>query len=76
MNDQAQTLRSLRSPLAKVQAPTLNIEGTKQYGWQTQGILVVKHDDPRLNSAERDILTMIGARLYGRRHAPKEVHHG
>ena len=47
-------------------------ETIKRQGWRDQGILVVNTHDPRLERLERQLLTRIAERLYGR----QEVSHG
>ena len=64
-----------RSSLSRMQAPTLNVEGTKVFGWNQHGILVVSVDDDRLSWPERELVRNIGEKLYGRGKY-REVCHG
>ncbi len=63
-----------RSPLARMQSPTINAEGTKVFGWNRHGILVVSEDDDRLTWVEKELVRNLGEKLYGR--GRREVNHG
>nr|CRH06159.1 conserved protein of unknown function [Candidatus Magnetococcus massalia] len=64
-----------RSCLARMQAPTINAEATKIFGWNHHGILVVAEDDDRLTWPERELIRQVGEKLYGRGHR-REVSYG
>ena len=64
-----------RSALARMQGPTINAEGTKAFGWNRHGILVVSADDDRLTWVERELVHQLGEKLYGRGRR-REVGHG
>ncbi len=53
------------SPLGRLQAPPMDVEAAKRQGWREQHILVVSHDDERLDFLERQLIRSIGERLYG-----------
>ena len=62
-----------RSPLGRlVPEPRRDPEEIKRDGWLDQHILVISHEDARLDWSERDLLRRIGNRLYGN----KERRHG
>ena len=61
-----------RSPLARLQPQTTDVETIKREGWREQGILVISTEDQRLDWMERQLLKQIAERLYGRR----ETSHG
>ena len=63
-----------RSSLGRVQGSTINAEGTKVFGWNRHGILVVAENDTRLTSVEQELVRQLGAKLYGRRQ--RERRHG
>ena len=63
-----------RSSLGRVQGSTINAEGTKAFGWNSQGILVVSASDTRLTLEERELVRQLGGKLYGRRQ--REKHYG
>ena len=48
----------------------------KREGWREQGLLAVSMDDDRLTWPERELVRQLGAKLYGKLPAPKEVRHG
>ena len=56
---------SLQCPLGKCQTPPIDTEAIKRDGWRNQGILVVAHDDTRLDWVQRETVRQIGNRLYG-----------
>ena len=56
---------SYRSPLARLQPQTTDLEEIKQNGWREQHILVVADTDARLDFVEREFIRRIGNRLYG-----------
>ena len=64
-----------QSPLARMQGPTINAEGTKVFGWNRYGILVVSADDDRLSWVEKELVQNLGDKLYGRGRR-QEMHHG
>ena len=64
-----------QSPLGRMQAPTLNAEGTKIFGWKRHGILVVAVDDTRLSWVEKELIQNLGDKLYGQ-DKRQEVSHG
>lgn len=64
-----------RSPLTRMQAPTIDAEGTKVFGWNCHGILVVSENDDRLSWVERELVRNLGEKLYGRGHR-QEVRYG
>ncbi len=53
------------SPLGRLQATPMDVEATKRQGWREQHILVISHDDERLDFLERQFIRRIGERLYG-----------
>lgn len=64
-----------KSPLARIQGPSINTDAAKTRGWMNHGILVVDEGDRRLTSVEKDLVRQLGEKLYGcRRH--REVCHG
>ncbi len=56
------------SPLGRMQPNPVDVEATKRQGWREQHILVVSHDDERLDFMERQLIRSIGERLYGQGH--------
>lgn len=56
------------SPLGRMQATPMDVEATKRQGWREQHILVISHDDERLDFLERQLIRSIGERLYGQGH--------
>ena len=58
---------SYRCPLHPWLGQGFDAETIKRQGWRDQGILVVSAHDPRLDRLERQLLTRIAERLYGRR---------
>ena len=56
------------SPLGRMQATPMDVEATKRQGWREQHILVISHDDERLDFLERQLIRRIGERLYGQSH--------
>jgi hypothetical protein len=65
------------SPLGRMQATPMDVEATKRQGWREQHILVISHDDERLDFMERQLIRSIGERLYGQGHGqPKGGGHG
>jgi hypothetical protein len=63
------------SSLARVQGPTINADATKAHGWKNHGILVVPENDPRLSWVVRELVRLLGEKLYGRR-PRRGVSHG
>jgi hypothetical protein len=61
-----------RCPLGRPFPERPDPEDIKREGWRDQGILVISPEDQRLNWMERQLLTQIAERLYGRR----KVSHG
>jgi hypothetical protein len=59
-------------PSAPWQGQSLDTETIKRQGWRDQGLLVISPEDQRLDWMERQLLTQIAERLYGRR----TVRHG
>jgi hypothetical protein len=60
-----------------MQATPMDVEATKRQGWREQHILVISHDDERLDFMERQLIRSIGERLYGLGHVqPKGGGHG
>jgi hypothetical protein len=55
-----------RCPLAKLQAQPMDTEKIKHDGWHIDGILVVSKDDKRLDWFEREVITKLGHKLYGK----------
>ena len=64
-----------KSPLACMQGATIDAEGTKVFGWNRHGILVVSHHDDRLTCVERELVKNLGEKLYGQGRR-QEVGHG
>jgi len=64
-----------QSFLARMQGPTVDAEGTKIFGWNRHGILVVSENDDRLTGVERTLVQNLGEKLYGRGRR-REVTHG
>lgn len=67
------------SPLGRMQATPMDVEAAKRQGWREQYILVISHDDERLDFLERQLIRSIGERLYGQGHGqdqPKGGSHG
>ena len=58
-----------RCPLQPWQGQGFDLEAIKRHGWRDQGILVISPEDQRLDWIERQLLTRIAERLYGRRRA-------
>ena len=58
-----------RCPLQPWQGQGFDVETIKREGWRDQGILVISPEDQRLDWMERQLLTQIAERLYGRRRA-------
>ena len=56
------------SPLGRMQTTPMDVEATKRQGWREQHILVISHDDERLDCLERQLIRSIGERLYGPGH--------
>ena len=56
---------TLQCPLGKCQPEPIDTETVKRDGWTKQGILVVAHDDTRLDWVQRETVRQIGNRLYG-----------
>ena len=67
--------REPQSPLGRMQAPTIDAEGTKVFGWNRHGILVVSENDDRLTWVEQALVRNLGEKLYGRGRR-QEVKHG
>lgn len=59
------TKQPYRSPLARLQPLSSDIEVIKRDGWQDEHILVVSETDQRLSEFERECIRRIGNRLYG-----------
>jgi hypothetical protein len=51
-------------------------ERVKRDGWFEHGLLAVNIDDPRLTWPERELITQLGAKLYGTLPARKEARNG
>jgi hypothetical protein len=49
-----------------MQGEHIDLDAVKQRGWQEQDILVVSEADERLGTIERQLIRIIGERLYGR----------
>lgn len=62
------------SPLGHMQATPMDVEATKRQGWREQHILVISHDDERLDFLERQLIRSIGERLYGPGHGQGQGH--
>ena len=62
------------SPLGRMQATPMDVEATKRQGWREQHILVISHDDERLDFMERQLIRSIGERLYGQVHGHAHGH--
>ncbi len=62
------------SPLGRMQPTPMDVEAAKRQGWREQHILVVSHDDERLDFLERQLIRSIGERLYGQGHGPSHGH--
>jgi len=60
------------SPLGRMQATPMDVEATKRQGWRDQHILVISHDDERLDFLERQPIRSIGERLYGQGHGQQK----
>lgn len=58
--------KSPRCALSRLIPSTMDVEEVKADGYRNHGILVVSTDDARLSWIERQILTQIGAKLYGK----------
>ena len=56
---------TLQCPLGKCQPVPIDTEAIKRDGWRDHGILVVAHDDTRLDWVQRETVRQIGNRLYG-----------
>lgn len=56
------------SPLGRMQPTPVDVEATKRQGWREQHILVISHDDERLDFLERQLIRSIGERIYGQGH--------
>lgn len=56
------------SPLGRMQPTPVDVEAAKRQGWREQHILVISHDDERLDFLERQLIRSIGERLYGQAH--------
>jgi len=54
-----------RSPLARLQPNSVDVEVIKREGWQDEHILVVSETDERLSEFERECVRRIGNRLFG-----------
>ncbi len=57
-----------------MQATPMDVEATKRQGWREQHILVISHDDERLDFMERQLIRSIGERLYGQVHGHAHGH--
>lgn len=53
-----------------------DVDQVKRDGWHEQGMLAVSIKDDRLTWPERELVRHLGEKLYGNRHAAKEVRHG
>ena len=62
------------SPLGRMQATPMDVEAAKRQGWREQHILVISHDDERLDFMERQLIRSIGERLYGQSHGQGQGH--
>lgn len=56
-----------RSPLARFVPEALDLDRLKRQGWRELGLLVVSAEDTRLDWVERQLLSQIAERLYGKR---------
>ena len=56
-----------RCPLGRPFPERPDLETIKRQGWRDEGILVISPQDERLDWLERQLLTQIAERLYGRR---------
>ena len=56
-----------RCTLARFIPNQMDIEEVKADGFNNHRILVVSLDDPRINWMERQVMTKIGEKLFGRR---------
>lgn len=56
-----------RCPLGQFVPTTLDLDRLKRQGWREQGLLVVSAQDERLDWVERQLLSQIAERLYGKR---------
>ncbi len=63
----AQRTPHYRCPLEPWLGETPDLEVVKRQGWRNQRILVIRPDDRRLESHERQLVQRIGERLYGRK---------
>ena len=57
-----------------MQATPMDVETAKRQGWREQHILVISHDDDRLDFLERQLIRSIGERLYGPGHGQGQGH--
>jgi hypothetical protein len=64
-----------QSSLKRMQGISIDIEGTKVFGWNRHNILVVSADDDRLSWVEKELVQNLGEKLYGRGRQ-REIHHG
>ena len=60
-----------RSNLAGMMPTKIDPEEVKRKGWRDDGILVITDSDQRLNWPEREFITQIGTKLYGKRKQEK-----
>jgi len=56
-----------RSALGAFIPETMDVEEIKRDGWNDHRILVVRADDARIGWIERQVITQIGEKLFGRR---------
>ena len=59
--------QSPRCTLARFIPNQMDVEEVKREGWNDHGILVVSVDDPRIGWIERQVLTQVAEKLFGRR---------
>ena len=62
------------SPLGRMQPTPVDVDATKRQGWREQHILVISHDDERLDFLERQLIRSIGERLYGQGYGHGQGH--
>ena len=60
----------MNSPLSKLFRSGKSddeLDAVKRNGWQSQKILVISAEDKRLTWEEREMIQLLGERLYGKR---------
>lgn len=68
------TPREPRSQLAKLQPTKVDPEKVKARGWREDGILVISAKDTRLSWPEREFITQIANKLYGKPQNKENAH--